>query len=84
MLSRELISEIARRSRLPHDEVALVLDTLRAVIREQLGSLRSVILPKMMVISANYYPSNRSWEARVSLYRELTDAVGVDLIRPRT
>jgi DNA-binding IclR family transcriptional regulator len=81
MRSQELIAAIVTRTKLPHDEVTLVLKTLREITMLQLSHYQEVIIPRMMRIGVRALRSNKGWRVHISPFRDLQQAVGAS-VRP--
>ena len=77
MNTQDLIRTVVQRTKIPHDEVRLVLDVVREITQEQLAILDSVMLPQMVKITVRQNRTGK-WVAHATLMRELTDVVGTD------
>lgn len=75
MNSKELIQSIASRTGLPHDEVRVVLDTLREVVCDQLAIYESCVIPEMMKVG---YKAKKGggFKLHIAPYRKLLYALG--------
>ncbi len=75
MQTEAVVRAITTRTGISHDDVRTVLDTLRQITKDQLGTYEGLVLPGMMRIEA-YHSRRFGWRARVNLFKELAQSVG--------
>jgi hypothetical protein len=82
MRADQLVRSLVVRTGLPHDEVLLVLNTMRDIVYEQIGLLNYVIIPGLLKIGTDDCRSpTRPWKVKFAPLKGLADAVGRDVIR---
>jgi hypothetical protein len=78
MQTQELVQVIAQRTGLTHDDILLVFEVTKQIAKERLGVYEGLVVCGMFRLSAQH-STRWGWRAKLSLYKEMEDAVGADV-----